>query len=59
MQLSPQPPVLPKQIFLLVLSVMPQPVLPVVMAMSWLYVKHEFSDKPEEDPEVHLLRTID
>ena len=29
------------------------------MTMGWSHFKPEFSGKPEEDPEAHLLRTID
>ena len=29
------------------------------LALNWLHFKAEFTDKPEEDAEVHLLRTND
>ena len=29
------------------------------MPMNWSSFKAEFSGKPEEDPEAHILRTID
>ena len=29
------------------------------MAINWSYLKSEFLGKPEEDPEAHILRTID
>ena len=42
----------------------PQPVLPqpgqqVHMHMNWSHFKPEYSGKPEEDVEAHLLRTND
>ena len=30
-----------------------------IMHMNWLHFKSEFSGKPDEDVEVHLLRTND
>ena len=40
-----------------------QPFLPAQMAqphqLNWSYFKAEFSEKPEEDAEAHLLRTND
>ena len=35
----------------------PQPGQQVIMHMNWSHFKPEFSGKPEEDVEVHLLRT--
>ena len=29
------------------------------MAMNWLHFKAKFSGNPEEDPEPHILRTVD
>ena len=43
-----QPPPIPQQ---------PQPGQQVQMHMNWSHFKPEFSDKPEEDVEAHLLRT--
>ena len=37
----------------------PQPGQQVIMHMNWSHFKPEFSCKPEEDVEVHLLRTND
>ena len=37
----------------------PQPVQQVHMHMNWSHFKPEYSGKPEEDVEVHLLRTND
>ena len=38
----------------------PPPAAPQqLMHMSWLHFKPEFSGKPDEDLEVHLLRTND
>ena len=41
-----QPPPVPQQ---------PQPGQQVLMHMNWSHFKPEFSGKPEEDVEVHLL----
>ena len=41
------------------LLVLQQPIQPAPKAMSWSYLRPEFSGKPEEDPEVHILRMID
>ena len=37
----------------------PQPGQQVQMHMNWSHFKPEFSGKPEEDVEAHLLRTND
>ena len=37
----------------------PQPGQQVPMGMNWSHFKPEFSGKPEEDVEAHLLRTND
>ena len=37
----------------------PQPGQQVIMHMNWSHFKPEFSGKPEEDVEAHLLRTND
>ena len=37
----------------------PQPGQQVHMCMNWSYFKPEYSGKPEEDVEAHLLRTND
>ena len=46
-----QPPPIPQQ--------QPQPDQQVQMHMNWSHFKPEFSGKPEEDVEAHLLRTND
>ena len=38
---------------------LPQPGQEVQMCMNWSHFKPEYSGKPEEDVEVHLLRTND
>ena len=45
-----QPPPVPQQ---------PQPGQQVQMHMNWSHFKPEYSGKPEEDVEAHLLRTND
>ena len=37
----------------------PQPGQQIQMHMNWSHFKPEFSSKPEEDVEAHLLRTND
>ena len=41
------------------LQPLPQPGQPVPMHMNWSHFKPEYSGKPEEDVEAHLLRTND
>ena len=47
---EPPPPPIPQP---------PQPVQQVQMHMNWSHFKLEYSGKPEEDVEAHLLRTND